>query len=92
MADEVKQDVVLSTSEKIKAAFADAATNCGSKPRLLAALDITESWMYACIANGSVSLILSLKLQVLTNGKFKWQDLCPTEFQKINAVAEYLVN
>ena len=81
-----------SMNEKIKAAFDEAATNCGGKPRLLAALNITESWMYSCISKGTVSLSMSLKLQVLTNAKFKWQELCPDEFKTINAVAEYLVN
>jgi hypothetical protein len=80
------------TGETIKAAFARAADNCGGKPRMLAALNITESWMYSSIKRESVVLGTALRLQVLTKGEFKWQDLCPTEFQEINAVAEYLVN
>jgi hypothetical protein len=92
MTEVNEQTVDQATRERIKAAIELASDNCGGKPRLLAALNITESWMYACMKHGRIPLILSLKLQVLTNGKYNWYELCPTEHQTINAVAEYLVN
>lgn len=73
-------------------AFERAAENCGNKGRMLAALGITESWMYALRSGrGSMTAVLALKLQTLTHGEFKWHDLCPEEYERIQAVTEYLV-
>lgn len=78
--------------EKVNAAFDKAIENCGGKPRMLAALGITESWMYALRNGRPMTVTMALKLQVLTNGEFSWKDLCPEELDKINAVAEYIIN
>lgn len=79
--------------EIIEKAFDLAIANCGGKGRMLVALDITESWMYALRSGrGEMTVGVALKLQVLTNGEYKWQDLSPKEYEKINAVAEYLIN
>lgn len=78
--------------ELVDAAFKLASVNCGSKARMLAALDITESWMHGLRKGATMTVTMALKLQVLTNAHYKWQDLCPEEHQKINAVADYLIN
>lgn len=77
-------------SETLKTAFALAAENCGGKPRMLGALDISESWMHACIARAKLPINAALKLQILTHGEFKLQQLCPAEYTEIQAVSEYL--
>lgn len=76
----------------VKQAFEIAAENCGGKPRMLAALNISESWMYTCIKEGKVALSLGLKLQMLTKQQFKWSELCPDDYNTINAVSAYLIN
>lgn len=77
--------------EKVNAAFDLAIENCGGKQRMLAALDITESWMYALRNGRPLTITMALKLQVLTNNTYQLKDLCPEEMQRINAVAEYLI-
>lgn len=84
--DEQKQEI----SETLKSAFQLAAENCGGKPRMLGALDISESWMHACIARAKLPINAALKLQILTKGQFTLKQLCPAEYEEINAVNEYL--
>lgn len=55
-----------------------------------AAVNSTASWLYTCVNRGNVPLELAMKLEVLTKGEFKFQDLCPDKMAEINAVAEYL--
>lgn len=81
-----------SKPEKVNEAFDLAIQNCGGKQRMLAALDITESWMYALRNGRPLTIAMALKLQVLTRGTYQWKDLCVEEMQKINAVSEYLIN
>ncbi len=78
--------------EKVNAAFDLAIKNCGSKQRMLAALDITESWMYALRNGRPITIEMALKLQVLTKAEYQWKDLCPEQLENINAVSEYLIN
>lgn len=72
-------------------AFELAAKNCGGKPRMLAALDISSTWMYECCKQNKVGLQIGLKLQVLTRAEFKWQQMCPADYEAINKVSEYLI-
>lgn len=81
--------------EVLCAAIDVAIENCGSKSRMLAALNITESYLYALRGGRDdkrPNLRLGMKLQVLTRAQFKLADFCESEIQDINAVAEYLVN
>jgi hypothetical protein len=75
----------------LKDAFALAAKNCGSKPRMLAALDCTVSWYHTCIRLGTVPLELAMKLEVLTKGEYQFKDMCPDRIEEINAVSQYLI-
>lgn len=78
------------TQLKIKGALELAAQNCGGKLRMQAAVDSTASWLYTCTNRGTVPLELAMKLEVLTKGEFKFQELCPDKMIEINTVAEYL--
>ncbi len=86
-----EQDQQSLVSGLIKSAFTLAIENCGGKPRVLAALDVSESWMYICIKKAKLPIDTALKLQCLTKGEFKWSDLAPDTYQEINAVSEYLI-
>lgn len=83
----------MSSENRIVAqAFEAAATACGGKPQMLAALNISESWMYSCIKRNRVELKMALKLQVLTKLEFKWQELCPDEYKEIQSVSKFITN
>lgn len=75
---------------KVQEAFDIAAQNCGGRPQMLAALNISDAWMFMCINKNKVSLKLALKLQTLTRNKVGWQELCPEDKEEITAVAKYL--
>lgn len=77
--------------QMLKDAFTLAATNCGNKLHMFAALNITVSWYHTCIRESTVPLELAMKLEVLTKGEFKYQDLCPDRINDINAVSLYLI-
>lgn len=76
--------------EKIKKAFAVASTNCGGQSQMLAALNCSATWMYACIKRGTVPLIIAKKLEVLTKGEFTWQETSPHFDKRIRDVSKYL--
>lgn len=80
------------TKTKIAQAFQAAIKSCGGKPRMLAALNISESWMHACINNDKVPLELALKLQTATKLKHRWEHLCPEKFEEISNVSTYIID
>lgn len=80
------------TLSKVNETFDIAINNCGGKRRMLAALNISESWMHALRNGRSLTITMALKLCVLSGSKYRWDELCPEEAEKINAVAEYIVD
>jgi hypothetical protein len=81
----------MSNDKLIAQAFDAAAKACGGKPRMLAALNISESWMYACMKKNNVPLITALQLQYLTKLQFRWQDLAPEDHKKITDCSKYVI-
>lgn len=49
-------------------------------------LDCSHAWFYGCMLEGTTSLPMALKLEILTRGEVKWNELCPRAAEDVLAI------
>lgn len=55
-------------------------------------LNCSHAWYFKCLSEGTTSLPMALKLDILTDGEVKWTDLCPANAKEdILAVKDKVV-
>jgi hypothetical protein len=61
-------------------------------PTLCGILNVSSAYLYRCVNEGEMSLRCALKFELITDGKYQWRDLAPSEAKNIDSVMDRATN